>query len=213
MKNLNYRLATTLSLLLITVITYAQDQPIRRDKFYSMSGFGLSVPVGGSRDFMRPKFSTTIGANIGLGDGGLFLYPKLSLHAFSYDTRQTSDEFNSQLEKGRATTYLLNVALGYRKIVDKFAFYGFVGGGGGFILSPRLSVNQSTNTALLNNKSNPMGMIEPGAGMEYSLGGVNLFLESSFMYGLGKVGGQSFRSVPITFGIKPNLSRAFRRNK
>jgi hypothetical protein len=191
----------------------AQDITPRVDKFYSMSGFGFSIPVGESSEFMRPKFSTTVGANIGLGNGGLFLYPKISLHVFGYDNTILSGEYNYNISQARSTTYLLNVAIGYRKIVDKFAFYGFVGGGGGFILTPRLAVNTATNSAKLNNRTNHMGIIEPGAGVEYNIGGANLFIESSYMYGLGDVGGKPFNAVPITIGIKPNLSRLFYRKK
>lgn len=189
--------------------TFAQDATPRIDKFYTMSGFGFSIPVGESSNFMRPKFSTTVGANFGLGNGGLFLYPKISLHVFGYDNTILSDEYSYNLTQARSTTYLLNVAIGYRKIINKFAFYGFVGGGGGFILTPRLAVNEAANTAKLNNRTNHMGIIEPGAGMEYNIGGANLFIESSYMYGLGDVGGKPFNAVPITIGIKPNLSKLF----
>jgi len=196
-------------LLLLAMRSFSQDTPLRPDKFYTMSGFGFSIPTGGSNDFMRPKFSTTIGVNLGLGNSGLFLYPKVSLHVFGYDNYITDPEFNYQLTQGRATTYLLNVALGYRKIVSKFSFYSYLGFGGGFILTPRLAVNAGTNTAMLNNKTNHMGIIEPGAGIEYNIGGANIFLESSFMHGLGDIGGQPFNAVPITIGIKPNLSKLF----
>jgi len=174
----------------------AQEITPRVDKFYSMSGFGFSIPVGES-------------SNIGLGNGGLFLYPKISLHVFGYDNTILSGEYNYNISQARSTTYLLNLAIGYRKIVDKFAFYGFVGGGGGFILTPRLAVNTTTNSAKLNNRTNHMGIIEPGAGVEYNIGGANLFIESSYMYGLGDVGGKPFNAVPLTIGIKPNLSRLF----
>jgi hypothetical protein len=153
--------------------SYAQDSALRPDKFYTMSGFGFSFPVGESAEFMRPKFSTTIGANLGLGNGGLFLYPKVSLHVFGYDNYITDPDYNYQLTQGRATTYLLNVALGYRKIVSKFAFYGYLGVGAGFVLTPRVAVNAANNSVLLNNKTNHMGTIEPGAGIEYNIGGAN----------------------------------------
>jgi hypothetical protein len=206
-------LLTTMILLSFSGRSFSQDPPLRIDKFYTMSGFGFSFPVGGSANFMRPKFSTTIGANIGLGNGRLFLYPKISLHVFGYDNALTEQDFSYELEKGRSTTYIFNVALGYRKIVRNFAFYGFLGGGAGFILTPRIAVNQATNIALLNNKTNHMGIIEPGAGIEYNIGGANLFIESSYMHGLGDIGGRPFNAMPVTIGIKPNLSRLFSKRK
>jgi hypothetical protein len=175
-----------------------------------MSGFGLSVPVGEISDVLKPKFSTTVGINLGLGNGGLFLYPKLSLHAFSYSEAYPEEGYDHALQTGRATTYLLNVALGYRKIVDKFSFYGFIGGGGGFILTPQITIDPVNKLATLNNKSRSMGIVEPGLGVEYNIGGVNLFLESSYMQGFGKIQDRTFSAVPVTFGIKPNLSKLFK---
>lgn len=193
--------------------SYGQDIPVRSDKLYTMSGFGFSFPVGQSSSFMKPKFSTSIGGNFGLGNGGFFLYPKLSLHAFGYDNNIPDDKNNYQLQQARATTYLLNVAIGYRKIVNKFGFYAFFGNGGGFILTPRIDVNQGTNTAVLNEKTNRIGIIEPGAGIEYNIGGLSLFSEASYMHGLGKVGNRPFNAIPISIGIKPNLSKLFGKTK
>lgn len=201
--------------LTLSVVAFSQDTTAyRHDKLYTMSGFGLSLPVGQSSTFMKPKFSTNIGFNYGIGNGGFFLYPKLSLHAFGYDNTILDADNNYQLQKARATTILLNIALGYRKIIDKFAFYGFIGSGGGIILTPRIEVDQTTNTAVLNEKTNTIGIIEPGAGIEYNLGGISLFTEASYMHGLGNVvGNRPFNSVPFSIGIKPNLSKLFRKTK
>jgi len=209
MKNPYFYSLSTLLFLALTTACYAQENTKRQDKFYTMSGAGFSIPVGESSSFMRPKFSTTLGANLGLGDKGLFLYPKISLHVFGYDELSPEDGYNNSLQRGRSTTYLLNVALGYRKIMDKFAFYGFVGAGGGFILTPRILIDPANNFATLNNRTNHIGIIEPGAGMEYNIGGANLFIESSYMHGFGKIQNRPFNAVPITFGIKPNLSKLF----
>ena len=211
---MKYTLINTLLPLFILTVSapvFSQELSGRPDKFYTMSGAGFSIPVGESSSFMRPKFSTTLGANFGLGDtGGLFLYPKISLHVFGYDQQIAEDGPQFALQGSRSTTYLLNIALGYRKIVNKFAFYGFVGGGGGFILTPQTTFNEATNTTQFSNKTNHMGIIEPGAGIEYNIGGANLFIESSYMHGLGKVEKRPFNAVPIAFGIKPNLSRLFK---
>jgi len=182
----------------------AQTRP---DKLYSMSGIGLAFPMGETSDYFKPKFSTSLGLNLGLGDGGLFLYPKVSLHAFTFNQITPDAGYTYILQKGRSTTYLLNVALGYRKIVDKWAFYGFAGAGGGIILTPQAGVNTSTLQVTQSNKSNGLGIAEAGAGIEYNLGGANLFVETSYMYGFGKIQNRTFNTIPITLGIKPNLSK------
>lgn len=197
-------------LLLSTTSIHAQESTTRPDKLYTMSGIGFSFPVGETGDYLKPKFSTSLGLNLGLGKGGLFLYPKVSLHAYAYNELTPDAGYTYALQKARTTTYLLNVALGYRKISGKFAWYGFAGGGGGIILSPRVTVNPSTSQATLDNKNNGMGMIEGGAGTEYNIGGASLFIEVSYMHGFNKIQNRSFNAVPIAIGIKPNLSKLFK---
>ncbi|PWS29144.1 hypothetical protein DHW03_04780 [Pedobacter yonginense] len=194
-------------LLAIAITTNVKAQTGRPDKLYSMSGIGFAFPMGETSDYLKPKFSTSLGINLGLGDGGLFLYPKVSLHAFTFNQITPDAGYTYTLQNGRATTYLLNVALGYRKIVDKWAFYGFAGGGGGFILTPQAGVNSATLQVNMDNKTNSMGIIEAGGGIEYNIGGANLFVEASYMYGTGKIQNRVFNTVPISIGIKPNLSK------
>jgi len=192
---------------LSTASVVAHAQSGRTDKLYSMSGIGFAFPMGESADFLKPKFSTTLGANLGLGDGGLFLYPKVSLHAFTFDQIVPDAGYSYTVQNARATTYLLNIALGYRKMIAKWAFYGFAGAGGGFILTPQSAVNAQTLQVTMNNKANGLGIAEAGAGIEYSLGGANLFIETSYMYGFSKIQERTFNTVPVTIGIKPNLSK------
>ncbi|MCZ4222858.1 hypothetical protein [Pedobacter rhodius] len=205
------KLLTPIALLLATLSINAKAQTGRPDKLYSMSGIGFALPVGESADYLKAKFSTSLGINLGLGDGGLFLYPKVSLHAFQFNQITPDAGYNYTIQKGRATTYLLNVALGYRKIVDKWAFYGFAGGGGGFILTPQAGVNAQTLQVTMDNKTNSTGIIEAGGGIEYNIGGANLFAEVSYMYGFGKIQNRVFNTVPISIGIKPNLSKLLKK--
>ncbi len=192
---------------LIALIEVAYAQNTRTDKLYSVSGIGTSLPIGETSDYFNPKISTTLGANLGIGKGGLFIYPKFSLHAFSYGGIKPDDNYTFTAQKGRASTYLLNVALGYRKIVNKVAFYGYAGAGGGFILTPMTDVNNQTNQVTLKNKTHKMPMIELGTGVELNLGGLSAFTEVSLMNGFNKIQNRDFRSVPLTIGIKPNLSK------
>ncbi|MGY3052143.1 hypothetical protein ACVWYG_000330 [Pedobacter sp. UYEF25] len=179
----------------------------RVDKLYTMNGAGFSFPIGETSDFLKAKFSTALGLNLGFGDGGLFLYPKVSLHSFGFNQLKPDAGFNYNLEKGRSTTYLLNIALGYRKIVQKWGFYGFAGAGGGFILTPQAAVNTAMAEVTLSNKTNTLGIAEGGAGIEYNIGSANLFIEASYMYGFSKIQNRVFSAVPIMVGIKPNLSK------
>lgn len=206
-------------LMIITSIGYypdlvkAQSLNPRPDRLYSMSGIGFSFPVGETSDYLTPKFSTSLGINLALGKDGLFLYPKVSLHAYGFNELHPDAGYNYRLQKSRGTTYLLNVALGYRKISGKFAFYGFAGAGGGIILTPRVKVEPYTQEAVMSNKSNSMVTLETGLGAEYNIGGASLFIESSYMHGFNKMQDRAFNTVPIAVGIKPNLSKLLNKRK
>ncbi|MCZ4243927.1 hypothetical protein [Pedobacter punctiformis] len=203
--NLKRIVSFTLLTLVASISLHAQTN--RPDKLYSMSGIGFSFPMGETSDYLKPKFSTSLGVNLGLGKGGLFLYPKVSLHAFKFNELNPDAGYNYALQNGRSTTYLLNVALGYRKIVDKWAFYGFAGAGGGFILTPRATVNPGSMQVIMDNKTIGTAIAEGGGGIEYNIGGANLFVEASYMYGFSKIQNRAFNTVPISIGIKPNLSK------
>lgn len=191
----------------LPLLVKAQNPNTRTDRLYTMSGIGFSFPVGETTDYLKPKFSTSLGLNLALGNGGLFFYPKVSLHAYGFYEQQPDQGYQHTLQKSRATTYLLNAALGYRKITGKFAFYGFAGAGGGIILSPRITVNPTNLTATMDNKSNGMAMIEIGGGTEYNIGGASLFIEMSLMHGFNQMQNRAFNSIPLAVGIKPNLSK------
>ncbi|TDG36053.1 autotransporter outer membrane beta-barrel domain-containing protein [Pedobacter changchengzhani] len=203
------KLLTSIAIISISFSIRANAQNNRQDKLYTVSGVGFAIPVGETADYLTPKFSSSIGLNFGIGKGGLFLYPKVSLHAFGFNQITPDAGYTYTVQKGRATTYLLNVALGYRKIVNKWAFYGFAGAGGGIILTSQAAVNTSTLQVNMDNKSNSMGIIEAGAGLEYNIGGANLFAEADYMYGLSKIQNRSFNTVPISVGVKTNLSKLF----
>ena len=188
----------------------AQDKVYRADKMFFRSGFGFSFPVGDSNDYLSTKFSTSLGLTLALGKGPLFLYPKLNLHAFGFDQLVAEPEYRDLARNGRATTYLLNMALGYRKTAEKFGFYGYIGAGGGMILTPRVKLSNNAGIASLTNKASGMPIAETGGGVDYSLGPAALiFFEASYLRGFTKVQGRNFQSVPLNFGVKTNISRLF----
>jgi len=189
---------------------YAQEKAYRTDKMYFRSGFGFSFPVGDSNDYLSTKFSTSLGLTLAIGKGPLFLYPKLNLHAFGFDQLVSEPEYRDLGRNGRATTYLLNMALGYRETVNKFGFYGYLGAGGGMILTPRVKVSNDAGIATLTNKASGMPIAETGGGIDYSLGTAALiFFEASYLRGFTKLQGRNFQSVPLNFGVKTNISRLF----
>lgn len=201
----------TFILLGITLMWLNVKAQNSNQKLYTMNGLGFAFPVGETADYLKAKFSTSIGLNLTTGNKGFFIYPKVSLHAFSYNEISPENGFNYALQKGRATTYLLNLALGYRKTTGKFAYYVFAGAGGGFILTLNASV--ANNTVELSQKSRGMYILETGLGLEYNIGDAVIFIEPSYMLGFQKIQNRNFNTAPLAIGLKPNLSKLLNKLK
>ena len=203
------RITTTLLLFVgSTFPLIAQEKGQRADKLYSVSGFGFAFPVGATTSYLGPKFSTMVGGTLSLRNR-FFLYPKASLHAYVFNELNPDPGYTIVIRDSRATTYLANLTVGYRKVAGRYGMYGFIGGGGGLILTPRVSLDITNNVATLNNKVNSMSDLETGVGTDYSLGFTLLFIEASYMRGFNKIQDKVFQSIPVTFGMKTNLSKVF----
>ena len=185
-----------------------QETPKRNDKVYFRSGFGFSVPVAESRDFLDAKFSTSLGGLVFVGDKNLFVYPKIGLNAYGYDQLNLDAGAANRVIHGRSTTYLLSMDLGYRQTLKHFGFYGFGGAGGGIILLPKIS-DPEAEVIRMYNSSNLITLLEAGIGTDYSFGNVLIFAEASYTHGLNKLEQQRYRAIPISMGVRTNITRIF----
>jgi hypothetical protein len=196
-----------LSFLLLSCLYCSGQANIgRADRLYFRSGYGFSIPVAESSDYLKPKFSTSLGGMLFLGKGGLFLYPQLGLNAYTYDQAKLDPGSENKIGNGRATTYLLGINLGYRTAVDRIGFYGFGGGGPGIILLPKLS-NSEMDVITMRNISNTMMIVEAGIGGDYSFGNVLIFFEGAYTRGINKLEGQSYQAIPLNIGIRTNITK------
>ncbi len=191
---------------------FAQERSSRSDKVYFRSGFGLSVPVGTSREYLKPKFSTSLGGLFFLNSKNTFLYPKIGLNAYGYDQLNVDPGTDNRIVHGRSTTYLLSMNYGYRKTIARLGFYGFAGGGGGVILVPKVSM-PDTEIVRMYNKSNLMALLEAGFGADYSFGNILLFAEGSYTHGLNNLEQQRYQAIPLSFGVRTNITKIFYRRQ
>lgn len=191
--------------------SYAQEKSMRSDKIYFRSGFGFSAPIAESRHFLDAKFSTSLGGLVFLGDQNFFFYPKIGLNAYGYDQLTLDAGAENRVIHSRSTTYLLSLDLGYRKAIKRFGVYGFGGGGGGIILLPKISAPESEVISMYNS-SNFVALVEAGLGADYSFGNVFLFAEASYTHGLNRLEEQRYRAVPLSLGVRTNVTKIFYKN-
>lgn len=194
----------------ISIPCFGQEKAMRNDKLYFRSGFGFSAPIAESRHFLDAKFSTSLGGLVFLGKHNLFFYPKIGLNAYGYDQLNLDAGAESRVIHSRSTTYLLSLNLGYRKAIKRFGLYGFGGGGGGIILLPKISALEAEVISMYNS-NNFVALVEAGLGVDYSFGNVLLFAEASYTHGLNKLEEQRYRAVPISLGVRTNITKIFYR--
>ena len=180
----------------------------RSDKIFFRSGFGFAFPVAESRDYLNPKFSTSLGGLVFLGKNNFFFYPKIGLNAYGYDQLYRDLGANSRVMHGRSTTYLLSADFGYRKSLKNFGVFGFTGTGGGVVLVPKLSEPEA-DVIRMYNTTNFIALLEAGLGVDYSFGNVLLFAEGSYTHGLNKLDQQHYKAVPVSIGVRTNITRVF----
>jgi len=164
--------------------------------------------MAGTKQFLNPKFSTSLGALVFLGEKNFFFYPKVGLNAYGYDQLDLDPGSVNRVVNSRSTTYLLSLDLGYRKAYNRFGFYGFGGAGGGIILLPKVT-KPGTEVISMYNSSNFITLVEAGLGTDYSFGNVLLFAEASYTHGLNKLEGQRYRAVPLSLGVRTNITKIF----
>ncbi len=200
--------ATAISIGTISTSNCNAQEPTRSDKIFFRSGFGFAFPIAESRHYLSPKFSTSLGGLVFFGKNNFFFYPKLGLNAYGYDQLYRDLGENSRVMHGRSTTYLLSADFGYRKSVKNFGFYGFSGAGGGVVLVPKLSEPEA-DIIRMYNTTNLVALVEAGLGTDYSFGNVLLFAEGSYTYGLNKLDQQRYKAVPVSIGVRTNITKIF----
>lgn len=212
-KRLLIMLCTMVFPIGIISVSYCNAQETARsDKIFFRSGFGFAFPIAESRHYLSPKFSTSLGGLVFLGNNNFFFYPKIGLNAYRYDQLYRDLGENSRVMHGRSTTYLLSADFGYRKAIKNFGFYGFTGAGGGVVLVPKLSEPEA-DVIRMYNTTNLVALVEAGLGTDYSFGNVLIFAEGSYTHGLNKLDQQRYKAVPVSIGVRTNITGVFYRKQ
>lgn len=207
MKAFNIPFILIITLLVFTLQTKAQtDTVIKRGKLYSVSGIGYGFTTGAINDVLKPKFSSNLGFDVTVGKSPFFLYTAFDFISLKYN--QVNNDTNNpyKLENGSSTFYIFTLAPGYRKQIQKFSVYGFIGPGIGLISEPQVDVADGNGIAKLKNEYHFTATGRAGLGIDYNLGGFVLFAEGGYLHNFRKIQGREVNIFPVFVGLKSDIS-------
>lgn len=176
-----------------------------------MSGMGWGFPLGETSEILSPKFSGNTALFIYLKNPKYFLNPSLDVMVYGYEQLEDDPKFPSRISNGRAVAYSLNVSGGIRKKVDRFAFSILVGPGISLIAEPRAISDDAAGIISLSRKKHLSPTLKAGATVDYQIGNIYIFLETSWQNHFVGVQQRNMNQMVLMGGIKTNITKVTER--
>jgi hypothetical protein len=213
MKSFSPLLVTLMLLNVFAVNSTAQSRKnsIERGSIFTVSGIGLGITGGNTRDVITPKVSTKIGFDASIGKQGLFIYPSVNFLIFKYSQKVSDPDYPYSISLGGRTAITsLTIPLGFRKSFGNFNISAFAGPGASLILEPRLEVDTQNQSGELSDRDKYSISLTAGIGAEYVLGQFALFAEASHLYNLADFQDRQTFIFPVFVGFKSDISNVFK---
>jgi len=171
------------------------------------SNVGLGLPLGRTTEVLAVKYSSSLGLDVSMINSKYFLYPFVDFLAFGYDQQLDDPAYAYQLERGRSNLYVANLAAGMRKRNDRWGTYAFAGPGVGLLTEPRAEVHPEAQIVVLDNHSSWAPTLRGGAGADYRLGNVFIYVECSYLHYFKSVESRPMHALAVYGGLKTNVTR------
>lgn len=172
-----------------------------------VNNVGWGVPLGATSELLTARYSSSLGLDVALVNERYFLYPFLDFLSFRYDQQAFDPEVAYRIENGRSKLYTLNLAAGMRKRNDRWGIYGFAGPGVGLMTEPRAVVQAADDLVVLRNKQIWGPTLRGGAGADYRMGNIFIFVECGYLYQFRRVQARPVHVLSVYGGLKTNVTR------
>ncbi|GGC29889.1 hypothetical protein GCM10011386_22410 [Parapedobacter defluvii] len=201
-------LGTLLLLLLLTRTVCAQSgtDTIHHQKVYVVSGLGWGFAVGETSEVLQAKFSNSIGLDISLANRHYFLYPSVDFLSYRYNQQVHDPDYPYDLEKGRSNFYILNLAGGVRKQIEKLNIYAYAGPGAGVVVEPRARVSEGQKRVIVENTTHLTPTLRAGVGADYKIGNFFLFLEAGWLHNFRNIQERQVNLLSMYGGLKTDVT-------
>ncbi len=195
------------ALLFLTISAKGQSDAdtLHYRKIYYMAGTGLSFPIGKTKEALSPKlFVGSMGLDIALKNPNYFLLPTLYMLTFGYDQQLQDPDYNYMIENGTCSFYMLSLAAGKRKQMDRLNAFVYVGPAVGLVNEPR--GNLVGETIKMEDKKFITAAAKIGIGADYKFKGFFLGGEIGYMHNLKKIEGNRAQFLTIMVGLKSDIT-------
>jgi len=195
-------------LLLLTGAARAQSgaDTIHHQKIFVVSGLGWGFALGETREVLQAKFSNSLGLDISLANRHYFLYPSLDFLSYGYNQQQRDPDYPHDLEKGRSNFYMLNLAGGVRKQLQKLNLYAYAGPGAGVVVEPRARVSEERQRVIIENTAHITPTLRAGVGADYKIGGFFLMIEAGWLHNFRQVQDRQVNLLSLYGGLKTDVT-------
>jgi len=202
------RLIVFLSMLLAgKALAQSATDSIHHRKVFVTSGMGWGFALGETNDVLQAKFSNSLGLDISLANKHYFVYPSIDFLTFRYNQQVQDADYPYDLDRGRSNFYILNLAGGIRKQVDKLNAYAFAGPGIGVVVEPRAAVSPTGSKVTIETASHLTPTLRSGVGADYKIGGFFLFLEMGWLHNFRQIQQRPVNVLTLFGGLKTDVTK------
>ena len=185
----------------------ADMDTLHQRKVYVTSGMGWGFALGATNDVLQAKFSNSLGLDIALTNRHYFIYPSIDFLTFRYNQQVADPDYAYDLDKGRSNFYVLNLAGGIRKQIDKLNTYAYAGPGVGVVVEPRAAVSSSLNKVTIENTTRITPTLRAGVGANYKIGGFFLFIEMGWLHNFRNIQDRPVNVMSLYGGLKTDVTK------
>ena len=188
-------------------IAQSETDSLHHRKVYVTSGMGWGFALDETNEVLQAKFSNSLGLDISLANRHYFIYPSIDFLTFRYNRQVADPDYAYDLDRGRSNFYILNLAGGIRKQLDKLNVYAFAGPGFGVVVEPRAAVSPSANNVTIENTAHLTPTWRSGVGADYKIGGFFLFVETGWLHNFRSIQQRSVNVVSLYGGLKTDVTK------
>lgn len=180
---------------------------IHHRKVFVTSGMGWGFALGETSDLLQAKFSNSLGLDISLADRRYFVYPSIDFLTFRYNQQVHDPDYPYDLDRGRSNFYILNLAGGIRKQLDKLNIYAFGGPGIGVVVEPRAAVSAAASKVTIETSVHITPTLRGGVGADYKIGGFFLFVEMGWLHNFRHIQQRPVNVLSTYGGLKTDVTK------
>lgn len=185
----------------------SESDSLHHRKVYVTSGMGWGFALGETNEVLQAKFSNSLGLDISLANRHYFIYPSVDFLTFRYNQQIHDPDYQYDLDRGRSNFYILNLAGGIRKQVDKLNVYAFAGPGVGVVVEPRAAVSSAANKVTIETSAYLTPTVRGGGGADYQIGGFFLFIEMGWLHNFRQMQQRPVNVLSLYGGLKTDVTK------